>query len=128
MFQCIHKTLCLLPFYSCRRLTSNIINYPVNTGNFINYAVRYCGKKVMGQASPISSHSIFTGYCSDRYQVAISSVVTHDTNTPDISKYSKALPKLAIKVGFFDFIHHNPISSPEYLQLFPGHFTNDANG
>src|SRR4030042_33860 len=88
------------PFYSRRRLAGDIVDYSVYAGNFINHTVRYCSEKVMGQTSPIRSHSIFTGYCSNSYQVTISSIVAHDPDALDISEYSKALPKLAIKLGF----------------------------
>jgi hypothetical protein len=84
--------LFLLPLDGAGRLRADVIDHPVDTIDFIDYAIGDFAQQSMRQLCPIRRHGIFAGHCPDGDDIFIGPLITHYAYAFEGQQNGKRLP------------------------------------
>ena len=119
----VHQSLVeLFPLNCSGRLGCNIQSDTVDMLNLIDNTGADLIENIIGNACPVSCHSINGSNCSYNNGIVIGSLITHHTYRMNIREACEVLPDFSLQACISDFFSQNGIGFSDNFQFFLSDF------
>ena len=107
----------LFPLYGCGRLAGNIVDYPADSVNLIDYAVGDTSEQLIGKMSPVSGHEVNSLNGAECNDILVLSSVALDTYRLYRKEYGKCLADLVIPACLAELLEEDGVCPAEQIAV-----------
>ena len=117
----------LLKLNRSRRLTSQIIEYPVDSLNLIYDSRHYGLQHLKRNICAFCGHEINSLHGTKRNGIIVRSLIAHNADTAHVCEGGKILVDVAVETSFCNFFTVNRICILHDADFFSGYLADDTN-